>query len=145
MELANLAHLFPANAASLLMTQPLVLRPSPACRETFPSFLSRIAAMNGVSAMDFYLDMGFSLKHTIELEGHTVCKTGQLGGLAPDAPHTMLSWTGKRMGNVRMASRDDVFVSRAPRNPIVRGVSGLLAGGRLGSQGSSTRGYGIAR
>jgi hypothetical protein len=35
------------------LLNPLPLRPAPVQRETVPSFLSRIAAVNGVSAKDF--------------------------------------------------------------------------------------------
>jgi hypothetical protein len=37
-------------------------------RETVPSFLSRIAAMNGVACTDIALDMGFSLKRVVHLD-----------------------------------------------------------------------------
>ena len=37
-------------------------------RETVPSFLSRISAMNGVGCIDFALDMGFSLKRVVHLD-----------------------------------------------------------------------------
>ncbi|WP_420798300.1 TniQ family protein [Meridianimarinicoccus roseus] len=33
----------------------------------------------------------------------------------------LLSWTGERIGDVRVRVRKEVFVSRALRNPIIRG------------------------
>jgi hypothetical protein len=93
----------------------------PVARETLFSFLSRLAAVNGVSATDFCLDMGMSLKRAVGLEPEVIERIGDLGGLTPDALSTMLSWTGERVGDVRTKLRGEVFVSRAVRNPLVRG------------------------
>ncbi|WP_406721626.1 TniQ family protein [Thioclava litoralis] len=40
----------------------------------------------------------------------------------------LLSWTGERMGDVRMRYRGEVMVSRALRNPIIRGCPICLRG-----------------
>jgi len=83
--------------------------------------LSRIAAMNGVSAAEFALDMGFSLQKIINLEEGALRSLAKCGGLNMEQIEELVSWTGQRVGGVRMAFRDEIFVSRAVRNPIVRG------------------------
>ncbi|MDO6459062.1 TniQ family protein, partial [Celeribacter halophilus] len=47
-------------------------------------------------------------------------------GLTPEQRATLLSWTGERVGDVRMQFRGEVFVSRALRNPVVRGCPQCL-------------------
>ena len=101
------------------VVQPFPLRPVPVSRETFPSFLSRFSAMNGVSGRDFCRDRDFSLKRAVELEPDVVERIGAFGGLSSDALATMLSWTGERAGDVRMTFRGEIFGSRARRNPKV--------------------------
>jgi hypothetical protein len=48
------------NSEGQFVLNPLTFRPTLAARETAPSFLSRMAAMNGVSSAEFAVDMGFS-------------------------------------------------------------------------------------
>ncbi|WP_223429089.1 TniQ family protein, partial [Tateyamaria pelophila] len=103
------------------MLNPLPLRPAPNHRETIPSFLSRIAAMNGVGAADFALDMGFSLKRIINLEEVAVRSLAACGGLTDGQVDELISWTGRGGGDVRMVFRGEEFGSRALRNPIIRG------------------------
>ncbi|SHJ58344.1 TniQ protein [Palleronia salina] len=50
----------------------------------------------------------------------------------------MLSWTGVRVGNVRMRFRGELFVSRALRNPIVRGCPVCLREDALQHDGPNT-------
>jgi hypothetical protein len=80
-----------------------------------------MAAMNGVSAAEFALDMGFSLKKVINLEKDAVCSLAKCGGLTDWQMNELISWTGQRVGDVRMKFRGEIFVSRALRNPIIRG------------------------
>ncbi|WP_232222879.1 TniQ family protein [Sulfitobacter guttiformis] len=93
----------------------------PIHRETILSFLSRIAAINGVSAADLAMDMGFSIKKIINLEENAVRGLAECGGLTDEQIQELVSWTGQAVGGVRMAFRDEIFVSRAVRNPIMRG------------------------
>ncbi len=109
------------NVTSHNMSKLLPLRPVPIHRETIPSFLSRIAAMNGVSSADFAVDMGFSLKRVIQLEEAALRDLAVCGGLSQEQLEELVSWTGRGIGDVRMVFRDEVFVSRALRNPIIRG------------------------
>ena len=77
--------------------------------------------MNGVSAADFALDMGFSLKKIVNLEEDAVRSLAECGGLTCEQIEELVSWTGRRVGGVRMVFRGEIFVSRAVRNPIIRG------------------------
>jgi hypothetical protein len=77
--------------------------------------------MNGVSTANFALDMGFSLNKIISLEEEAACSLAECGGLTDKQLKELMSWTGQRVGDVRMAFRGEVFVSRALRNPIIRG------------------------
>lgn len=86
-----------------------------------PSFLSRIAAMNRASAIDFCLDMGFSLKRIVNLEETALNSLARLGGLTSNELQSLLTWTGQPLGKVRTSFRGETFVSRAVRNPRIRG------------------------
>ncbi|MCE6957961.1 TniQ family protein [Cereibacter sphaeroides] len=65
-------------------------------------------------------------KRAEELEPDVVERIGEIGGLSQDALRDMLSWTGKRTGNVRMTFRGEIFGSPALRNPKVRGCPSCL-------------------
>ena len=99
----------------------LPLRVSPASRETLPSFLSRMAAVNGLNARNFAVDMGFSLRKLVDLDEAAVYCLAERSGLDDDELAELLSWTGRPVGEARMQFRGEVFVSRALRNPTVRG------------------------
>ncbi len=103
------------------MHPPLPLRSAPVHRETLPSFLSRLAAINGLGAADFAVDLGFSIKRFLNLEGDAVRALAGAGGLDDAAVADLLSWTGTGVGDVRIAFRGEIFVSRALRNPRMRG------------------------
>lgn len=111
----------PAQNYIIHVLNVLPLRPVPVHRETILSFLSRIAALNGVSAADLAMDMGFSIKKIINLEEKAVRGLAECGGLTREQIQELVSWTGQAVGDVRMAFRDEIFVSRAVRNPIMRG------------------------
>lgn len=119
------------------VVQPFPLRPVPVSRETFPSFISRFSAMNGVSGRDFCRDRDFSLKRAVELERDVVERIGAFGGLSSDALATMLSWTGERAGDVRMTFRGEIFGSRALRNPKVRGCPVCLRDDAVAHRGAA--------
>lgn len=104
---------------------PLTVVPLP--RETLPSFFARLAAANGTDASNFAMDMGVSLKRVVNQEAETVKLVRQLAGLTDDDMVEILSWTGERVGDVRMLYRGEVYVSRALRNPVVRGCVRCLA------------------
>ena len=103
------------------MHKPLPLRPSLKARETLPSYLSRFASMNGVSPIDFASDIGFSFRRALKFDDAALDRLAVLGGLENSAIEAMVSWTGRPIGDVRMMFRGEVFVSRAVRNPVMRG------------------------
>ena len=103
------------------MPSPLPLRPAPMQRETVPSFLSRISAMNGVGCIDFALDLGFSLKRVVHLDETALRQLTNCGDLSPYRLEELISWTGRQIGDVRTDFRGEVFVTRAIVNPVVRG------------------------
>jgi hypothetical protein len=64
---------------------------TPIQRETILSYLSRIAAMNGVSAADFAMNMGFSIKKIINLEDNAVRDLAECGGLTGEKIEELVS------------------------------------------------------
>ena len=90
-------------------------------REAVPSFLSRIAAINGVGCTDFALDMGFSLQRIVHLDETALRQLAICGALNPDQLAELISWTGRQIGDVRTDFRGEVFVTRAIVSPVVRG------------------------
>lgn len=103
------------------MAKTLRLTVEPAARETLLSFISRMAAANGTNVGDFALDLGFAFKRIVDQEASAVAEFAELSGLSSQDLATLLSWTGERIGDVRMRFRGEVFISRALRNPVVRG------------------------
>ncbi len=120
------------------MRTPLPLRITPVARETVPSFLARLAAVNGLSTRDFAVDMGFTLRRAVELETDTLGILAVRGGLDEKAMRELTSWTGSSVGEVRMSFRGEVFVSRALRNPEVRGCPVCLRQDAEGHPGRPT-------
>ena len=108
------------------MLNPLNFRPTLVSRETAPSFLSRMAAMNGVSSAEFAVDMGFSLKRIVNGDNLAIECLAELGGLDLDQLTTLRSWTGQTLGNVRMSFRSEVYVTRALRATTVKGCPACL-------------------
>jgi hypothetical protein len=90
--------------------------------------------MNGGSASSFALDMGISLKAVLGLEPTTLTKLAALGGLSEKALNDLVSWTGNSIGDIRMMFRDEIYVSRALMNPIVRGCPACLRQDAEGDQ-----------
>jgi hypothetical protein len=118
---------------------PLLLRTAPLPRETLPSFLSRLAAVNGVGAADFAVDLGFSIKRFLNLEEDAVQALAGAGGLDAAEVAEILSWTGSGVGDVRMEFRSEVFVSRALRNPRMRGCPVCLREDARGQERTPAR------
>jgi hypothetical protein len=80
-----------------------------------------MAAMNGVCSTDFAVDMGFSLRKIIHLEQDALDRLAECGGLTGPQLAELVSWTGRRVGDVRMTFRDEVFGTRSLRKPTIRG------------------------
>ena len=94
--------------------------------------------MNGVSSAEFAVDMGFSIKRLIFLEKVAVESLVALGGLNADERETLISWTGEALGEVRMSFRGETFVTRALRNPGIRGCPICLREDAMSIEGPST-------
>ncbi|SLN71954.1 hypothetical protein ROJ8625_03757 [Roseivivax jejudonensis] len=113
----------PNHLLSLFMAakETLKRRPRPASRETFLSFLSRAASMNGVTPNEFAFDMGTSFKRIIDTNDAAIEHIGLICDLTGAELDELVSWTGRRLGDVRMLFRGETMVSRAIRHPTVRG------------------------
>ncbi len=70
--------------------------------------------------------MGFSLKKIVSLEKGALQALARCGGLSDTQISELCSWTGYSIGDVQMKFRGETFVSRALRNPIVRGCPSCL-------------------
>ncbi|WP_242494170.1 TniQ family protein [Salipiger sp. IMCC34102] len=103
------------------MPFPLPIRPLPAPRETVLSFLSRFAAMNAAEMSDFSIDLGYQIRRFLDLETAALDCLAEAAGLEPAIRDELDSWTGVPAGDIRMAFRGEAFVSRALRNPVMRG------------------------
>lgn len=85
-----------------------------------------MAAVNGCGPAQFATEMGFSIKRILDLEPWSLDKLCQLAGLNQAERDELVSWTGESVGNVRTLLRNEVFVSRAVRNPTVKGCPACL-------------------
>ncbi|MBU2936509.1 MULTISPECIES: TniQ family protein [Pacificibacter] len=103
------------------MTDHIYKSPRPKPRETLISFLSRLSASKRASAKDFAYDMGGSFKRILNLDEEALSLLCQWGNLSNSDLNELLSWTGEGVGNIRMRFRGEIFVSRALRNPVIRG------------------------
>jgi hypothetical protein len=119
------------------MITPLPLRPVLHARETAQSFFSRMAAMNGLPPTEFALDMGLTFRRVVESDDHAMDTLASLGGLTSSSKREMISWSGKRLGGVKMNFRGETFGSRSLRNPIVRGCPICLRGDVAASERSN--------
>lgn len=119
------------------MLSALALRTDPKSRETFYSFVGRLAAVNGVSLQDFLNDFGLPKNGFFALHGDVVKAIAQLADLDPLQIGEMSSWTGLHLEGVRMAYRGEQIVSRAIRNPDVRGCPDCLREDANGSSEST--------
>lgn len=103
------------------MLGKLALTVEPVDRETLPSLYSRTAILNGTDAVNFALDLGTTFRRILEQDEEGVAIFAERAGVSATQLAELLSWTGERIGDVRMRFRKEVFVSRALRNPIIRG------------------------
>lgn len=70
--------------------------------------------------------MGAPFKRFLDQDPEAFDTLADWAGLNQQQLVEMLSWTGVRAGNVRMQFRGELFVSRALRNPVVRGCPACL-------------------
>mgnify|MGYP003668569135 CR=1 FL=1 len=103
------------------MTSLPITNPVPANRETVYSYFSRLAATWKTDIADFAHDIGVPFRRLIEQDQSAFDSLADWANLDLHQMDELLSWTGVRAGNVRMRFRGELFVSRALRNPVVRG------------------------
>lgn len=103
------------------MTLLPISSPTPAPRETLYSYLARLAATWRTDAPDLAYDMGAPFKRLLEQDEGAFETLADWAKLTPDVMDELLSWTGVRAGNVRMEFRKELYISRALRNPVMRG------------------------
>lgn len=103
------------------MTSLQISNPDPADRETVYSYLSRLAATWRTGVADFAYDIGAPFKGFVEQDPYAFQALTDWAGIDMRQMEEMLSWTGVRAGNVRMKFRGELVLSRAVRNPVVRG------------------------
>ena len=120
------------------LTHLPVSNPPPAPRETVFSYLSRLAATWDTDVFEVANDMGTSFKRFLEQGPEAFEALATWADLEPGQLEEMLSWTGVRTGNVRMTFRGEVFVSRALRNPVMRGCPVCLREDTMQKDGSWT-------
>jgi hypothetical protein len=112
-----------------------VTNPPPVPRETVFSYLSRLAATWRTEPVTLARHMGSQFRRFLELDPTAVEALVGWAGLHPRQVQELLSWTGVRAGNVRMEFRGELFVSRALRNPVVRGCPVCLREDAAGHEG----------
>ncbi len=98
-----------------------ISNPSPVSRETLYSYLARLASTWQVDAPELACDMGASFKRLLNQDEEALEMFSSWAKLHPQVMAELLSWTGVRAGNVRMKFRGELYVSRALRNPEMRG------------------------
>jgi hypothetical protein len=98
-----------------------VANPPPAQRETVFSYLSRLAATWRTEPATLARHMGAKFGRFLDVDPAAVEALSTWAELDPRQVEELLSWSGVPAGNVRMTFRGELFVSRALRNPVVRG------------------------
>lgn len=117
------------------MTTLPISSPAPMPRETLYSYLARLAAVWRTDAPELAYDMGAPFRRLLEQDMEALETFADWAKLSPDRMDELLSWTGTRAGNVRMEFRGELYVSRALRNPIMRGCPICLREDAAGATG----------
>ena len=120
------------------MTLLPISNPRPAPRETVYSYLSRLASTWDTQVADLAYDMGAPFKRFLEQDPAAFEALGEWADLDPPDLEEMLSWTGVRARKVRMTFRGELFISRALRNPVMRGCPVCLREDAAGAAGSGS-------
>ena len=117
----------------------LSLRTDPKPRETLHSFVARLASLNGVRTGDFLHDFSLSMTRLNRIDPVLVQTITELAGLDSAQKSDLVSWTGEPIEGVRMAYRGERIVSRAIRNPEVRGCAFCLREDAAGIEAPDTK------
>lgn len=120
------------------MTNLPISSPTPAPRETIFSYLARLATVWQIDAPNLAYDMGASFRRLLDQEEEAIEMLAGWAKLDSDIMEELLSWTGIRAGNVRMKFRNELFGSRALRNPTMRGCPVCLREDAAKAKGPTT-------
>lgn len=71
--------------------------------------------------VEFAQNMGVSLRRVLDGDRQALDSLAHWGGLTAADIDTLQSWSGEPIGEVRTRFRGEVFISRALRNPTMRG------------------------
>lgn len=77
--------------------------------------------MRRTPAVEFAQNMGVSWKRVLGGDRQALDSLVHWGGLTSADIDTLQSWSGEPIGEIRMRFRGEVFISRALRNPTIRG------------------------
>src|SRR6056297_2640354 len=120
------------------MTLFPVSSPTPIPRETLYSYFARLAACWQTETPELAYDMGAPFKLLLDQDEKALEVFADWAGIQPETMAEMLSWTGVRAGNVRMQFRDELYTSRALRNPVMRGCPVCLQEDAAKADGSAS-------
>ncbi|KMK68180.1 TniQ family protein [Puniceibacterium sp. IMCC21224] len=110
---------------------PLPLKTEPVPRETALSYMSRLAAANGVNARDFGIELGVSFQRVMDGEQDTIKILALLGG----ADHECLErWSGTKLEGRRHELCGEIFPAKTIRKPEIRGCPICLRQDAFGSK-----------
>ncbi len=123
------------------VTPRFPLCPDPVPRETVPSLLSRLAAMRRTEMAEFAQNMGVSVRRFLDGDPQALAGLVTWGGLSPAQLAELQFWSGEAIGEVRTRFRRAVFVSRALRNPVIRGCPVCLREDAQGHRGPPPRSW----
>lgn len=93
--------------------------------------------------VEFAHNMGVSLRRFLDGDGEALASLLRWGGLTASELATLQSWSGEPLGDVRMLFRGEVFVSRALRNPTVRGCPVCLREDAVAHSGDAAQAMAI--
>ncbi|MDF1707688.1 MAG: TniQ family protein [Paracoccaceae bacterium] len=119
------------------MNKMPVSSPAPAPRETLHSYLARLAAHWQTDTRELSYDMGAPFMRMLHQDAEVFEAIDDWAKLAPGVMEELLSWTGVKAGDVRIEFRGEVFVSRALRNPTMRGCPVCLREDALHTKGGA--------
>jgi hypothetical protein len=85
--------------------------------------------------VEFAQNMGFSFRRILDGDAEALDNLAHWGGLTAAGIEVLQSWSGEPIGDVRMRFRGEVFISRALRNPTLRGCPVCLREDALAHSG----------
>ncbi len=95
-------------------------------------------------AVQLAYDMGAPFRRLLNQDEEAFDALAGWADLNTGVMAELLSWTGVRAGNVRMEFRGELYVSRALRNPVMRGCPVCLREDTAGAAGPVYTARGIA-